>query len=66
MNTNTPWERLEVGAETLKFLRFEYVIWSCLRDGEHIFRVEREGVYPSPYAGGYRSIDAALRQKGLR
>ena len=67
MDTNTQWERVEVGPDTAKALQWGiYAIWSCLRDGRHIFRVEHCGTTPSSNDGGYFSIVSALRQKGFR
>jgi hypothetical protein len=60
-HTTTPWERL-LGASSAPST---HRIWSRLLDGEHIFTVLPDGKEPGPNDGGYRSIDAALRQKGM-
>ncbi len=62
---NTAWERLPVSAETRRYLRNDYAIWSRLADGEHIFTVVADGRRPGENDGGYASIAAALRIKGL-
>jgi hypothetical protein len=60
-----PWEWMDITEATLKPLRGTHSLWSRLMDGEHIFTVMRNGVTPRDGDGGYRSIDAALRQKGM-
>lgn len=59
----TPWER----CMNFEHGRFNetHTLWSRLMNGEHIFTALRKGTTPAPDDGGYRSIDAALRQKGM-
>jgi hypothetical protein len=65
-NTNTSWERMDAPLNSVKALQWGvYAIWACLRDGEHIFRVERCGTVPVSGDGGYLSIAAALKVKGF-
>lgn len=62
----TQWEKMEVSADmALKLKDRGYAIWSRLMDGEHIFTVRSVAETPSEGDGGYRSISAALKTKGL-
>jgi len=63
--TNTPWEQVTVPESTLSpAQQLEYTIWSRILDGKHIFLVRPVGQIPSG-VGGYYSLAAALKQKGL-
>jgi hypothetical protein len=65
MKTTTQWEQMQPIWETAKYLRGTHKLWSRLFDGEHIFTVRPIGEQPGDNDGGYRSIDAALKVKGL-
>jgi hypothetical protein len=43
-----------------------HTVWGRIADGERIFTALRNGVTPRDGDGGYYTIEAALRQKGLR
>ncbi len=62
---STVWERMTVSAEVGKYLSDTHSIWSRLFDGEHVFTVLLNSKEPGPNDGGYRSIDAALKVKGM-
>lgn len=66
MDTNTRWERIETSEGMLRFLRGTHSLFSRLADGEHIFTILPVGQTPGEHDGGYRSIYAALKTKGLR
>ena len=62
----TAWERLPINeAVMMRLLRGTHYAWSRLFDGEHVFTVRPRGETPAPTDGGYRSLDAALRVKGM-
>lgn len=62
----TQWEKMEVSADmALKLKDRGYAIWSRLMDGEHIFTVRPVTEEPGTGDGGYRSVAAALKTKGL-
>jgi len=65
--TNTQWEKVNgLSAETEQYLRGRtHSLWSCIRDNEHIFTVRPNGETPGANDGGYRSINAALKVKGM-
>lgn len=65
MKTTTPWEQMQVSPDTGKYLRGTHKLWSRLLDGEHIFTVRPNGEIPGENDGGYRSINAALKVKGM-
>lgn len=64
--TNTRWERMPVNADTARYLRGTHDVWSRMFDGERIFTVLLKGKEPGGNDGGYRSIAAALRVKGMQ
>ena len=61
----TSWERMPVTEATYKPLRGTHSLWSRLLDGEQTFKVILNTQTPSGNDGGYRSIDAALKVKGM-
>lgn len=66
MSANTSWSKVEVSLETAKFLRGTHLLYSRIADGEHIFTASPLGKEPNQGDGGYRSIDSALKAKGMR
>jgi hypothetical protein len=61
----TQWETMLVSAETAAYLRGTHKLWSRLFDGEHIFTCLPNDVTPGANDGGYMSIHAALKVKGM-
>lgn len=62
---STQWEQMPVSSDTSKYLRGTHKLWSRLADGEHIFTVRPINETPGPNDGGYMSIAAALKVKGM-
>lgn len=65
VGASTPWEMMQPSAGTTKYLRGTHKLWSRLFDGEHVFTVRPAGETPGANDGGYMSIDAALKVKGM-
>jgi hypothetical protein len=65
IGATTSWERCIVSAEIAKYLRGTHLLYNRLFDGEPIYLVVSIGHEPTT-DGGYRSIDTALRVKGMR
>jgi hypothetical protein len=64
--TTLPWERVIIQSpELFGYLRGTHSIWSRLKDGEHLFIVMLNGQEPQEDDGGYYSIAAALKTKGM-
>jgi hypothetical protein len=63
--TNTPWEQMVLSGETAAYLRSTHKLWSRLFDGEHVFTVLPNGQKPGNDDGGYYTIAAALKAKGM-
>lgn len=65
MSTNTSWEKMDLQAETAKYLRGTHTMYSRISDDEHIFLVLPNGQLPYDTYGGYYSIATALQVKGM-
>lgn len=61
----TAWERLTVSDTLHKYLRGTYHAWARTMDGERIFTVRMIGETPGVGDGGYYSVSAALKAKGM-
>jgi hypothetical protein len=62
---STPWHKMELGWESAKYLRESHTAYARLLDGEHIFVILPDGQFPSEGNGGYYSLAAAFKAKGL-
>lgn len=58
------WTRLEAYLSLTAYRTHD--IWARMADGETIFAVIPKGKTPGEHDGGYKTIDAALKVKGMR
>jgi hypothetical protein len=62
----TSWERMtRREASVAGLLSGTHTLWSCSISGERIFTVLPNGETPTQETGGYISVDAALKAKGM-
>lgn len=59
------WEKVEASSDIQKYLRGTHTLWSRVVDGQYIFTVLPNGITPQPNDGGYYTISAALKTKGM-
>jgi hypothetical protein len=61
------WEKMtQLSPATSQFLRNTHRLWWRLDNGQHLFLVLPLHITPADNDGGYYSIDAALKTKGMR
>lgn len=59
------WHQVNLPPEKAKYLRGTHYVWSRMADSKQIFVVLPVGEQPATGDGGYFSIVAALKVKGM-
>lgn len=61
----TAWKAIPTSDTLYRYVQASHRVWSRMADGEHIFTVRPINETPGSGDGGYASIAAALKVKGL-